>query len=109
MVNPWISLPASALFVLSRDAEAIEAFNAGASESHAIHLEVIPEPFIGLPDAPVVLLNLNPGLPMKISLRTRSRRSRHLLRTMIAKRLMWTICALLRSDSISRRCGSGVL
>ncbi len=29
--------------------------------SHRLHLELLPEPFLGRPDAPVILLNLNPG------------------------------------------------
>lgn len=60
-MNPWISLPTSAPFVLPGDADPIQAFNARARENYRIHVEVIPEPFLGLPDAPVVLLNLNPG------------------------------------------------
>jgi hypothetical protein len=60
-MNPWTHLPASAPFVLPIDAEAVERFNAKASRDHAIHLEIVPEPFLGNPLAPVVLLNLNPG------------------------------------------------
>ena len=61
MDNPWIRLPQSPPFVLQEDRTAIDRFNARATELHQIHLELIPEPFLGRPDAPIVLLNLNPG------------------------------------------------
>ena len=61
MDNPWIRLPQSPPFVLQEDRSAIDRFNARATELHQIHLELIPEPFLGRPDAPIVLLNLNPG------------------------------------------------
>ena len=47
--------------MLREDADEIERFNAKARYDHAFHLDLIPEPFIGNPAAPVVLLNLNPG------------------------------------------------
>lgn len=59
--NPWIDLPSAAPFVVNDDAEKVEAFNRTASESHRYHLELLPEPFLGVPTAPIVLLNLNPG------------------------------------------------
>lgn len=60
-MNPWTNLPASAPFVLPNDAEAIERFNAKVARDYTIHLEIVPEPFLGNPLAPLVLLNLNPG------------------------------------------------
>ena len=60
-MNPWNALPASAPFVLPSDAREIQQFNARAAFEHLIHLEIVPEPFLGNPSAPVVLLNLNPG------------------------------------------------
>lgn len=60
--NPRRGLPAKAPFVLASDAPAIDQFHQGpVDESQRLHLELIPEPFLGRPDAPVVLLNLNPG------------------------------------------------
>jgi hypothetical protein len=59
--NPWRSLPAEAPFVLPGDELAIEAFNRRATEDHRVHLELLPEPFFGSQDAPVVVLGLNPG------------------------------------------------
>lgn len=61
MDNPWTALPLEPPYVLESDVEAVRAFNDGALEPRVIHLELIPEPFLGVPDAPVVLLNLNPG------------------------------------------------
>lgn len=59
--NPWRLLPPFPPFVLPDDRDAVEAFNVRASAEHAVHLELLPEPFLGNPEAPVVLLNLNPG------------------------------------------------
>ena len=61
MDNPWLALPLIAPYVLDSDRAAIEIFNIHASEQHRIRTEIVPEPFLGSPDAPVVLLNLNPG------------------------------------------------
>lgn len=38
----------------------IAAFNSTVAPHHVIHLEIVPEPYLGDPNAPVVLLNLNP-------------------------------------------------
>ncbi|MEO8217668.1 MAG: hypothetical protein ABI718_11355 [Acidobacteriota bacterium] len=61
MHTPWLTLPPTAPYVLDSDRAAIETFNAHAQEQHRIRTEIVPEPFLGSPDAPVVLLNLNPG------------------------------------------------
>jgi hypothetical protein len=61
MNNPWVQLPHIEPFVLKEDRPSIQSFNQSADELHQIHLELLPEPFIGDPNAPVVLLNLNPG------------------------------------------------
>lgn len=61
MRNPWIDLPASPPYVLPCDRAAVERFNARAKPPVALRLQHLPEPFIGRRDAPVVLLNLNPG------------------------------------------------
>lgn len=60
--NPWRELPGSEPFVLACDRGPIEQYHASTPPaSHRLHLELLPEPFLGRPDAPVVLLNLNPG------------------------------------------------
>jgi hypothetical protein len=47
--------------VLPCDEEKVTIYSARARGDYKIQLDLMPEPFIGLPDAPVVLLNLNPG------------------------------------------------
>lgn len=63
MENPWLDLPAHPDYVLPIDAAAVEAVNTGlqASPDAKLQLGVLPEPFIGRPDASIVVLNLNPG------------------------------------------------
>jgi hypothetical protein len=59
--NPWRQLPNKFPFVLSQEAQLIEQFNSTAIDRFKVHLEILPEPYLGNPDAPVVLLGLNPG------------------------------------------------
>ncbi len=65
--NPWTKLLSGQEYLLEQDRSDIKAFNKkhhGNSDKE-IHLEVIPEPYLGDPNAPVVLLNLNPGFDAK--------------------------------------------
>jgi hypothetical protein len=59
--NPWERLPRRPPFVLAEDQERIDKFNLSAELEHKIPLDIFPEPYLGRPKAPVVLLNLNPG------------------------------------------------
>lgn len=60
--NPWLQLPAAAPYVLPQDHAQIEAFNQRYPDDEwRIRLNLPPVPFLGHPDAPIVLLNLNPG------------------------------------------------
>jgi hypothetical protein len=59
--NPWHDLPNQSPFVLPQDEPLITRFNQRASPDHYFHLDIVPEPYLGNPVAPVVLLNLNPG------------------------------------------------
>jgi hypothetical protein len=59
--NPWHRLPDNPPFVLPEDMAKVLAFNATAHENHVLHLDLIPEPFVGNSEAPVVLLGNNPG------------------------------------------------
>jgi hypothetical protein len=60
--NPWRELPPQPPYVLGCDWLAIGEYHATDPDvSHRLHLELLPEPFLGRPDAPVILLNLNPG------------------------------------------------
>ena len=68
--NPWVRLPAVAPYVLADDEQAVRAFNAGASEGHRLQIDqLLPEPFIGDPEAPVLLLSNNPGFGRNVALR----------------------------------------
>lgn len=40
---------------------AIAEFNRRRRKHHVVHLEIVPEPYLGNPNAAVILLNLNPG------------------------------------------------
>ena len=60
-MNPWTKIPDANPYVLESDGRSIEKFNRRATARTLIHLDLLPEPFLGNPDAPVVLLNLNPG------------------------------------------------
>jgi len=59
--NPWRRLPSRPPYVLEEDRDRIRTFNASAKVEHQIQEALFPEPFLGAPRAPVVLLNLNPG------------------------------------------------
>ena len=60
--NPWRHVPAEPPFVLKCDAEKINAYNSSTSSREKyLHTDLIPIPFLGRKDAPVLLLNLNPG------------------------------------------------
>jgi hypothetical protein len=60
-MNPWVKLPTSRPFVLGFDRSLVDAFNVRANAREMIDTSLLPEPFLGRPDAPVVLLGLNPG------------------------------------------------
>ena len=63
MKNPWKDLPERKPFVLRDDLPMIESWRNDRKRDDAakLHLELLPEPFLGDPKSPVVLLNLNPG------------------------------------------------
>lgn len=74
MNNPWGTLPSNQPYVLESDKQTIEQFHKHLCnyrgkqasledrwENECIRLELFPEPFIGRRDAPILLLNLNPG------------------------------------------------
>jgi len=57
--NPWHSLPNQPPFVLPEDKQKVEAFNETVQkkgQGHDLNLNLIPMPFVGRPDAPIVLL-----------------------------------------------------
>src|SRR5688572_19533734 len=63
MVNPWARLPSEPPFVLAEDRLSVETFNEQNRKrlDRQIRTELMPEPFIGRVDAPLVILALNPG------------------------------------------------
>lgn len=62
LANPWLALPTSAPFVLASDAPLVERFNEPAAPPLKIETSLLPEPYVGPVDAPIVLLTLNPGV-----------------------------------------------
>jgi hypothetical protein len=63
MQNPWINLPTEPPFVLECDRTDVELFNERVRSKNRRLLvnDMMPEPFIGNPKAPVLLLSNNPG------------------------------------------------
>jgi hypothetical protein len=61
MANPWENLPTADPYVLEIDHARVKDFNRTTKSQHMLRLELLPEPFLGNPNAPIVLLNLNPG------------------------------------------------
>ena len=62
MLNPWTQLPKTPPYVLPCDEASIGAFNSKHPERDLqLWTDRFPEPFLGRPDAPLVLLNGNPG------------------------------------------------
>lgn len=61
--NPWRKLPKGKPFVLPGDKAAIRRFNKHPKrqKQHRVRLNLLPEPFVGSKDAPVLLLSNNPG------------------------------------------------
>jgi hypothetical protein len=60
--NPWLRLPAQPPFVLPEDEQSVHEFNVGASDDHRLQVDdFLPEPFVGDPASPVLLLSNNPG------------------------------------------------
>jgi hypothetical protein len=64
--NPWLHLPTEPPYVLHGDRECVEEFNSALNDSQHKHYlqlnEILPEPFVGAKDAPVLLLSNNPGI-----------------------------------------------
>lgn len=61
MDNPWLELSANPPFVLESDIKSIESLNARSNVHQQVQMELLPEPYIGRLDAPIVILLLNPG------------------------------------------------
>jgi hypothetical protein len=59
--NPWHHLPSKPPFILPSDVAAVSSFNKRVKRRFRIIDHLLPVPYLGLPSAPIVLLNLNPG------------------------------------------------
>jgi hypothetical protein len=71
MENPWKHLPLHEPYVLDMDRAIIERYNANfkSEDETYIHTELLPEPFYGNPQAPVMLLSLNPSYAKDVDAR----------------------------------------
>jgi len=65
MDNPWTQLRSEPPFCLASDCTMLQDYNSAATKDHRLHLELLPDPFIGSKHAPIVLLQLNPGFDPK--------------------------------------------
>ena len=54
--NPWHRLPDKPPYVLPEDEDKVLTFNHREEQKHPLCLVLIPEPFLGRPEAPLVLL-----------------------------------------------------
>lgn len=63
-VNPWLEIPGASPFVVPADQPYLDAFNASQRRrpEHEIDTTLLPEPWLGRHDAPVVMLTANPGI-----------------------------------------------
>jgi hypothetical protein len=62
MINPWLELSLELPYVADEDRDIITRYNQRVTKKEQeIHTNVLPEPYLGNPLAPVVILNLNPG------------------------------------------------
>ena len=64
--NPWPALPTQPPFVLPEDRPALEAFNRAPRQlikgDFRVETRMLPEPFVGRLNAPIIILLLNPGI-----------------------------------------------
>lgn len=65
MLNPWIKLPEQPPYLLPEDQPLVARHNKQVEAIYQFHPEVLPEPYLGRVDAPIVLLNANPGFSME--------------------------------------------
>jgi hypothetical protein len=63
VVSPWVRLPDRNPYVLPEDKPVVDWWNSrlGPGDPRRLELHVLPEPFLGYLDAPVLILMANPG------------------------------------------------
>ena len=60
--NPWVDIIKSSNKIFSEDLEYINKFNEKFKNTDfEVKIDLYPEPYIGSPQASIILLNLNPG------------------------------------------------
>jgi hypothetical protein len=59
--NPWLTLPDCPPYIAREDLPFTQRYNAEVDDRYRLRVDALPEPYLGNPDAPVVLLNHNPG------------------------------------------------
>lgn len=98
-VNPWSSVPSERPYVLECDRDSVAEYNAKydkcRAEKYRLRTDMLPEPFIGRVEAPVVLLNLNPGFRVNFGAVAHERVSGCLLATASQIALCEVRCLLL--------------
>ena len=63
MNNPWRQLSNKKPFILKEDLDLVNSFNRKTKNNKfKIRTDLLPDPYIGNPKAPIILLNLNPGI-----------------------------------------------
>lgn len=60
--NPWAALPEVPPYVLPKDRLHVEAFNRYVDVKHQLGGSLVPQPFLGDPQAPVIVLGRNPDI-----------------------------------------------
>src|SRR5215469_6765309 len=115
MKNPWRHLPSKSPFLLKCDSDKIDAYNSTASPEKSLHTNLIPIPFLGQRDAPIVLLNLNPGhSPEDCRRQTKSYFIKQVRNCMLHEPMVYPLFFLGpaiegKSDGASRRWWKGIL
>jgi len=62
MRNPWQDVPVEPPYLLPADRPYVESFNRHVTLAYRLDVRLLPEPFLGSRGAPLVVLNLNPGI-----------------------------------------------
>lgn len=60
--NPWLALDPAGTRVAEADREIVDAHNRRVAGAFQVDVRLLPDPYVGDPAAPVVMLALNPGL-----------------------------------------------
>lgn len=66
MQNPWVNLPKNNEYVLPCDIDFIKAHNIKHENKNEFQYKtkLLPDPYVGIPNSPVLILMLNPGVAL---------------------------------------------